>query len=76
MLAATARDLGAPRIQQELERASRMEAPLTEVLKDKVLRTAIRFGKARFAQIASRHIQLGNEVPLYIQHAIQWLRQP
>jgi putative ATP-dependent endonuclease of OLD family len=76
MLAATARDLGAPSIQQDLERASLPGAQVTEELRAKVLRTAIRFGKARFAQVASRHIQPGNTIPLYIQQAIQWLRAP
>ncbi len=42
-------------------------------LSDKVLNTAKRFGKARFAQVLSKHINLAEEMPDYIRDAIDWL---
>ena len=42
-------------------------------LKDKVLRTAKRFGKARFAQVFARHLNKDAHVPPYIEKAIAWL---
>ena len=75
MLAAAAADLGAPRIQQCLEIQQLMGGPVPEELKDKVLRTAKRFGKARFAQVAARHIEKAGALPAYITDAIAWLRE-
>jgi putative ATP-dependent endonuclease of OLD family len=45
-------------------------------LKDTVLSTAKRFGKARFAQIAARKVASGCELPAYITDALTWLRSP
>ena len=43
-------------------------------LRDKVLNTAKRFGKARFAQTASKHMELAkSSMPKYIKDAINWL---
>jgi putative ATP-dependent endonuclease of OLD family len=42
-------------------------------LSDKVLNTAKRFGKARFAQVLSKHINLAEEMPDYIRNAVDWL---
>ena len=52
-----------------------MGGPVPEELKDKVLRTAKRFGKARFAQVAARHIEKAGALPAYITDAIAWLRE-
>ena len=49
MLAAAAADLGASRVRADLELQGFFGGPVPEALKDKVLRTAKRFGKARFA---------------------------
>ena len=38
-----------------------------------VLATAKRFGKARFAQVASRHVETVTWIPKYISDAIDWL---
>lgn len=38
-----------------------------------VLNTAKRFGKARFAQVASKHVSLATDIPVYIKKAVQWL---
>jgi putative ATP-dependent endonuclease of OLD family len=75
MLAATAADLGAPRVQRDLELQDFMGGPVPEALKDRVLRTAKRFGKARFAQVASRHVGRAGALPVYITDAIAWLRE-
>jgi putative ATP-dependent endonuclease of OLD family len=75
MLAATAADLGAPRVRQYLEVQDIMGGPVPEALKDRVLRTAKRFGKARFAQVASRHVDRAGALPTYITNAIAWLRE-
>ena len=71
MLTRAARDLGAPRLVRKLERAAR--DGVNDDLKDSVLRTAKRFGKARFAQVAARHSQEANEMPQYIAAAVDWL---
>jgi putative ATP-dependent endonuclease of OLD family len=72
MLAAAARDVGAPRIRASLETA--IEFGVDEELKKKVLRTATRFGKARFAQAAARHVDQAGRLPPYIEQAVNWLR--
>lgn len=45
-------------------------------LRDSVLNTAKRFGKARFAQIASRHVDVATNIPKYIADAAEWLTKP
>ncbi len=42
-------------------------------LRDAVLATAKRFGKARFAQVVSKHIEVAEDAPKYIKDAIDWL---
>jgi putative ATP-dependent endonuclease of OLD family len=74
MLAKTAENLGAPRLASDLEFRMLLGAGTDENLKDKVLRTAKRFGKARFAQVAARYIDDAEFVPEYIRKAIEWLR--
>lgn len=72
MLAAAAGDVGAPRIKASLERAATYG--VTEEVKARVLRTAIRFGKARFAQAAARNVNKANCLPPYVEQAVNWLR--
>ena len=45
-------------------------------LRDTVLNTAKRFGKARFAQIAARHVDKASAVPKYLSEALDWLLKP
>jgi putative ATP-dependent endonuclease of the OLD family len=73
MLAKAASDLGAPKIQGDLEWQYALGGAVPEDIKDKVLRTAKRFGKARFAQVAARHIDDAAFLPPYIRDAIEWL---
>jgi putative ATP-dependent endonuclease of OLD family len=49
---------------------------ILEPLRQSVLSTAKRFGKARFAQIASRHIEAAAVIPKYIVEAAEWLAAP
>jgi putative ATP-dependent endonuclease of OLD family len=76
MFSAAARELGASGVakkldelggQGELAKGDRSEA------RDLVLRTALRLGKARFAQVAARHADLAKEMPKYIQDAVNWV---
>lgn len=76
MLIAIATELGAPRLREALEHQERFGlGPVPAELRSKVLRTAKRFGKGRFAQVAARHVGLAGAVPLYIFNAVNWLRQ-
>lgn len=72
-----AREIGAPQIAALLENAREDIADEVNVdlepLKDRVLNTAKRFGKARYAQLASKHASLATELPEYIRNAINWL---
>jgi len=72
MLSMAANDLGAVRVAADLE-AARVAGQADDAIKDKVLRTAIRFGKARFAQTASRHVKHADGLPPYIIEAVLWL---
>ena len=74
MLAAAAQDLGAVRTRAALTDWIPALRPI-EDLKDQVLRTATRFGKARFAQVVTRHINQAGAVPQYIRDALDWLRE-
>jgi putative ATP-dependent endonuclease of the OLD family len=71
MLARAARELGAVRVAADLEAAR--GAGANDALKDQVLRTAKRFGKARFAQVTARHSGQAGDLPPYIRQAIEWL---
>ena len=72
MLSATAESLGAPRVKHRIDEA--MFDEVDDQLKDAVLRTAKRFGKGRFAQVAARHVARATELPDYIREAVEWLR--
>jgi putative ATP-dependent endonuclease of OLD family len=45
-------------------------------LRERVLNSAKRRGKARFAQIAARHVASATEIPSYVRQAVDWLMQP
>lgn len=83
MFARTADDAGAKAV------AKRLREGLAKIIKDKlsgadkekiinplrddVLKTAKRVGKARFAQIAMRHVDQAKTMPKYIYDAAMWL---
>lgn len=77
MLGKAAQEIGAPIIAGKLLAAVDpiLGDTVTEDLKNRVLRTAKRFGKARYAQVASRYAKVGTQVPQYIKDAIDWLRE-
>lgn len=83
MFVAASRDLGATNIAQQLQNGSDTltfgqysDADAIELLADlgqAVLRTAKRFGKARFAQVTSRYADQCDQLPSYIDEAVNWL---
>jgi putative ATP-dependent endonuclease of OLD family len=79
MLAAASKELGASTTAARLDKAASDIQHATnsaEILNDAgklVLRTAARYGKARFAQVASKHVAAVTETPQYIKAAIDWL---
>jgi putative ATP-dependent endonuclease of OLD family len=85
MLIETVRALGAPQILAQMERGlaalHRGEMELDDEVALRVelgritLNAAKRFGKARFAQIAARYAYLATDLPVYIEHAYEWLTE-
>jgi putative ATP-dependent endonuclease of the OLD family len=77
MLKAATREIGAPRVADALQRLEEQIAvrrrPNLDPGKDGVLRTAKRFGKARFAQVVSKHVASATSVPDYVRDALNWL---
>jgi putative ATP-dependent endonuclease of OLD family len=49
------------------------EQAILNPLRDSILSTTKRFGKARFSQIAARHIDQARTMPKYIYDAAMWL---
>ncbi len=86
MFAAAAEDIGAPAVAKRLregtkaldndalDKAARQK--ILNPLRDTVLNTAKRFGKARFAQIAARHVDKASALPKYLAEAFDWLVKP
>jgi putative ATP-dependent endonuclease of OLD family len=85
MLIKTVRALGAPQVlaqmEDGLEKLALGELALAEQAALRVelghitLKTAKRFGKARFAQIAARYANLVTDLPPYIEQAHKWLTE-
>lgn len=83
MFIEAAKILKAPKIQKQLEEGLTLlslgvldeekEKETLGQLKDAVLRTAKRFGKARFAQVCARFSGQAKAMPKYIQDAFDWL---
>lgn len=76
MMIATVRELGARVVATKLKKikaGAPLEPEQLEEARDLVLKTATRFGKARFAQVASKHVGLAKNVPAYIRRAVAWL---
>ena len=72
-----AAELGAPNVSADLEdyydRRADLEDGEKNQARNKVLSTAKRFGKARFAQVASKHVADAEVLPRYIKNAINWI---
>jgi len=79
MFAKAARQLGAPRIASSLEDIHNRRSELVDneevAARDTVLRTARRFGKARFAQVCAQYAKHARVVPQYILDSVKWLRR-
>ena len=85
MFADAADDIGAPTVARRLRKGiedlgSRLDNGEREAvlnpLRESVLNTAIRFGKARFAQVAARHAEKATGIPKYLEDAVGWLIAP
>ena len=85
MFALASDDIGAPNVAKLLRQAaSDLKKPkltaaernkILNPMRDKVLNTAKRFGKARFAQVTARHIKAATQIPQYLADAAAWLIQ-
>lgn len=77
MLEAAAREIGAPRLANALgqlrDQVAAGQRPDLTAAKDRVLRAAKRFGKARFAQMISKHASTATDMPQYLRQALEWL---
>jgi len=83
VLANACKELGAVKIVKELEETDKLfkngkielkdQADILAELGKGVLRTSRRFGKARFAQVASKYVNLAENIPEYIGEAVEWL---
>lgn len=82
MFAKAAEEVGAPivagRLRAGLEAINdgmdeEDEKELLNTLRASVLNTAKRFGKARFAQVAARHVDCAEVMPKYLAEAVRWL---
>ncbi len=86
MLARAADDIGAPTVAKKLRKGAaelgddgldkNQRDAILNPLRKTVLNTAKRFGKARFAQIAARHVDQATSVPKYLCDAVRWLTEP
>ncbi len=86
MLSQAADDIGAPTIAKRLRKGIKDLADdgldigerqkILAPLRESVLNTAKRFGKARFAQIAARHVDKATRIPKYLADAAKWLIAP
>lgn len=85
MFARAADELGATTTAKRLRagekqlKGKKLEAAQTQEilnpLRNAVLNTAKRFGKARFAQISARHVDCAGTIPRYLTEAITWLTE-
>ena len=86
MFARASEDIGAPTIAKQLRKGAEVladddleHAEKNEILmslRNRVLNTAKRFGKARFAQMAARHGAQATKIPKYLADALDWLTEP
>jgi putative ATP-dependent endonuclease of OLD family len=74
MLAAAADDLGAPKLKSTLDLQDFIGGAVSDELTEKVLATAKRFGKGRFAQAVARHADKAGALPQYVIDAVTWLK--
>jgi putative ATP-dependent endonuclease of OLD family len=85
MFASTADEIGASTIAKKLRAgfdalqkdglSEKQRREILDPLRAAVLNTAKRFGKARFAQIAARHVEQAGAIPKYLTDAAVWLME-
>jgi putative ATP-dependent endonuclease of the OLD family len=85
MFARAADEIGAPAVAKKLRVGikalqkdglnDKQRREILEPLRTTVLNTAKRFGKARFAQIAVRHVDQAGTIPKYLADAAEWLME-
>jgi len=77
VFAEAAKELGATTVSTQLndfyDRGKKLTKGEQTQARNKVLNTAKRFGKARFAQIASKYAVHAEVLPGYIREAIEWI---
>lgn len=83
MFSAAAEEIGAPTVAKKLrmglvalsEPGLNVETrrEILDPLRASVLSTAKRVGKARFAQVAARHVNRATSLPSYLREAVEWL---
>jgi len=82
MFARAAEEIGAPIVAERLWVGLQSinegldegdEKEFLKTLRASVLNTAKRFGKARFAQVAARHVECAEVMPKYLGEAVKWL---
>lgn len=73
MFKSVAKSLGAPKLEHTIADTISRGITIDNEIRAKVLRTAKRFGKGRFAQVAARHAGESKELPTYIENAVKWL---
>ena len=86
MFARAADDIGATTVAKKLRKGvadlddddldEQQRSAILNPLRKVVLNTAKRFGKARFAQIAARHVDQATNIPRYLGDAVRWLTEP
>ncbi len=85
MFVRTADEIGAPAVAKKLRAglkalqidglSEKQQREILDPLRTAVLNTAKRFGKARFAQIAVRHVDQAETIPKYLADAAEWLME-
>ena len=82
MFSAACAEIGAPIVSKKLKKAwsdiDKIDEgdDISHILgpaRASVLSTAVRFGKARFAQVCARHVDQADELPKYIIEAVNLL---
>jgi len=77
MIAETTKECGYTRttakIEEFIDNGIDLDAEALNTLRTIVLSSAKRCGKARFSQIASKHVSKATHVPTYISQAINWI---
>lgn len=84
MYVAACKELGASKTVAKLEKgikalsSGKLNTPQLEAeanrMRDLVLTAAKGYGKARFAQVAAKHVDVSGKLPDYISQAVSWLR--